>query len=85
MDYPIDTSFWRTLILRYANGRKVCSCEDAYYKESKFQGHDYTYCEHGCTTNKLLTKNEIAKKVLEELAEKDRVIVELEKKVSLAT
>jgi hypothetical protein len=52
---------WSELIERYADGRKLCNCRQAYYDENG-------QCKHGCQANQYNLKDEIARRVLEELA-----------------
>lgn len=51
---------WRELVARYANGRQLCNCRCAYYDETGV-------CKYGCQANQYLTKELIARQVLEEL------------------
>jgi hypothetical protein len=51
---------WEQLIVRYADGRKICNCGGAYYDET---GH----CAWGCQANLYSVKADIARRVLAEL------------------
>lgn len=54
---PTDEA-WKTLVRRYANGRCLCNCREAY------RGSD-GMCPHGCSANKLTVRDEIAEHILE--------------------
>jgi hypothetical protein len=64
---------WAQLVKRYADGRLICNCEQAYYSENGVYWnngevhHDGKYCKNGCQANQYNLKDEIAKRVLEEL------------------
>lgn len=58
---------WQELVKRYADGRKICNCGDAY---ADSQG----MCQYGCSSNLISAKHEIAEKVLRELQNKDSCI-----------
>lgn len=71
---------WEKLIKRYANGRLICNCGQAYYSldgEAWIVGGpddgkhitDYPHCKYGCQANQYAVKDEIAKAVLAELGE----------------
>lgn len=72
---------WEKLIKRYAGGRPICNCGQAYYAtdgEYMLSGsgkifHDGKHCKNGCDANKFLAKDEIARCVLAELKEADAV------------
>jgi len=65
---------WQALVNRYANGRTVCNCGEAYYTPC---GHgidsngihrtDMLACKYGCSANQIFAKEEIAELVLIEL------------------
>lgn len=65
---------WQELVKRYADGRPICNCGEAYYTPC---GHgidgtgrrrtDMLACQHGCSANKIYAKEEIAGRVLAEL------------------
>lgn len=68
---------WKTLIKRYADGKIVCNCGEAYYSlcgrggvwqdGDWVQRNDLLACEHGCSSNQLSAKEYVAKCVLSEL------------------
>ena len=57
---------WQELVKRYADGRKICSCGEAY---ADAQGR----CPYGCSSNCISAKHEIAEKVLKELKLQEQV------------
>ena len=66
---------WAKLIERYANGRPICNCGQAYYTKfhdgmmsgSNRCDHEYLACQYGCQANQYAVKDEIAKAVLRDL------------------
>lgn len=61
------------LIERYADGRQICNCRNAYYENC---GHaikgdkevfDYPACNHGCSANQISAKEYIADRVVQDL------------------
>lgn len=70
---------WRELVKRFADGRPICNCGQAYYsldgKATIAGGPDhgkkitnYPHCKWGCQANQHAVKDDIARRVLEELA-----------------
>jgi hypothetical protein len=64
---------FKSLIERYADGRNVCNCGEAYYSpcgrgivNGEFR-NDLPACAHGCSANLICAKHEIASKVVAEL------------------
>lgn len=61
------------LIKRYANGRRVCNCGEAYYTNcgtgivGNERRADLPACQWGCSANRVVARNEIAERVLQEL------------------
>lgn len=70
---------WKTLVQRYADGRQVCNCGNAYYTNCGtartlntstgewVTTHDNPSCENGCDANKHAVKDDIARRVLADL------------------
>ncbi|MDE2107320.1 MAG: hypothetical protein KGL39_59540 [Patescibacteria group bacterium] len=71
---------WHILVRRYADGRDVCNCGEAWYARigdqlTDWDGHgwrsvvngDPMRCAYGCRANQLSCKHEIAQRVVEEL------------------
>jgi hypothetical protein len=65
---------WRKLIKRYANGKPLCNCDEAYYTpcgkgydETGARRDDMLACEWGCQANQHAVKDYIAGQVLTEL------------------
>lgn len=64
--------YWKELIKKYADGRPVCNCGDAYYtpcgvgidRDGRHRT-DMLACNHGCGANQYEAKEEIAKKIVE--------------------
>lgn len=67
-------SDWNNLVERFADGRQICNCGDAYYTPCghgsvvnavgvRVERTDLPICRYGCSTNQLFTKYEIAKRV----------------------
>lgn len=63
---------WERLIDRYADGRPICNCRQAYYSPT---GHgivngvertDILDCEYGCSANQISAKRYIATRVLQD-------------------
>lgn len=65
------------LVARYANGRALCNCNQAYYTNSGRgwipdgkgnweERNDCPDCQHGCSSNQIRTKLEIAERVEKE-------------------
>ncbi len=50
---------WQKLVIKYADGRTICNCGDAYYDET---GN----CAYGCSANCLNAQEYIAKRVLDD-------------------
>ena len=65
---------WEKLIERYADGKPICNCRQAYYTPC---GHgidangnrrtDMPCCQYGCQANQYSVKDYIAQRVLKEL------------------
>lgn len=61
------------LIEYYADGRQVCNCRNAYYKncghgiDGGVERHDLPTCEHGCSANQIRAKEYIADRVVADL------------------
>lgn len=65
---------WKSLVARYAAGRPLCNCKEAYYTPC---GHgidgngerrtDLLVCQYGCEANRLFCRDEIAGYVIAEL------------------
>lgn len=61
------------LIIRYADGRDICNCGQAYYEncgEGMIDGerrYNIKACRFGCSSNQINAKDYVAKRVLEEL------------------
>lgn len=53
---------WETLIERYADGRAICNCRQAYYMDAESKG-----CENGCQWNQYHVRDEIARRALAEM------------------
>lgn len=68
---------WEDLVRRYANGRSICNCGNAYYSEggtywktgSTETFHDGQYCKDGCSANCCTVKDDVAKRALAELSQ----------------
>lgn len=65
---------WQDLVKRYANGRPICNCGDAYYTPcgrgidgTGRERTDMLACQYGCSANQIFAKEEIAARVLAEL------------------
>jgi len=72
------TDCWNRLIKHYANGRTICNCGHAYCapighgfisdEHGNFiESHDRPVCPGGCSANQLVAREEIARRVLEDL------------------
>ena len=73
---------WEALVERYADGRPLCNCRQAYYSPcgvgsafnpatGKYENRtDLLVCKHGCQSNQIAAKNEIAEKIVEEMEKK---------------
>ena len=48
---------WIQLVEKFADGRRLCNCREAYYDE---RGR----CKYGCSSNLISAKHEIAERVL---------------------
>lgn len=59
---------WQKLIERYADGRPICNCGEAYYTPKG----DTFCCKYGCNIALLDAKEYIAERVLKELEAKDK-------------
>ncbi len=77
----MGTKYWQELVKRYANGRPICNCGDAYYSpcgsgidSTGRERTDILDCEYGCSTNQISAKEDIAKRVLYELNTKKAVL-----------
>lgn len=79
---------WQELIKRYAGGRPICNCGDAYYSlcgheisideaGRRIERFDAPACPHGCSANQIMAKEYIATKVLEDLGGQVAEIPEL--------
>lgn len=61
---------WHALVVRFANGRPLCNCRDAYYATDGkgYRGGervaDLHHCKDGCSANILTTRDEIAQRVI---------------------
>lgn len=71
---------WQELVIRYAAGRPICNCGEAYYtpcgRGIDVDGIKVTntlICEYGCSANKVIAKEEIAARVLADLTLKGRL------------
>ncbi len=53
---------WERLVEKYAKGRRICNCRQAYFV---FKDGAYT-CQYGCATNQLVAKETIAVEILKE-------------------
>jgi len=70
----MSRKYWQELVKRYADGRPICNCGEAYYTPC---GHgidgdgrkrtDILTCQFGCSANRIFAKEEIARRVLAEL------------------
>lgn len=73
-------SSWELLVVRYADGRAVCNCGEAWYMrvgETSFEVVDGHYrkvantnprtCQYGCQANQRACKVEIGQRVVAEL------------------
>jgi len=54
---------FKKLIKRYANGKEICNCGEAYYSKDE-DGH--SICKDGCSANIINAKEYIATKIIEE-------------------
>lgn len=78
------TTAFQKLIKRYAKGRQICNCGNAYYKNcghgSSFDSKlgrwidrdDMPTCEHGCSANQISAKEYVAEEVLKEFKRLER-------------
>lgn len=65
--------YWKQLVKKYADGKPICNCGDAYYTpcgegidaEGRHR-KDMLVCNHGCSWNQFDAKEQIAKKIVEE-------------------
>jgi hypothetical protein len=61
------------LIVRYADGRKICNCGEAYQEpcmrgiKDGVERCDLMGCKHGCSANQIEAKEYIAKRVISDL------------------
>ena len=69
---------WAELVRRYADGRPICNCGQAYYTPighgtDKFgkKRTDMLACKYGCQANQYDLKDKIARRVLDELGERN--------------
>lgn len=71
----MSEAHWRELIRRFANGRDICNCGNAYYAndgEYWLAGdpagspphQDGKHCKFGCQANILRARDELAEKLL---------------------
>ena len=71
---------FQKLIERYADGKPICNCRDAYYKpigrgcirrgDGNYEWReDLPACEYGCEYNRERAKEYVAERVVEELKE----------------
>ena len=64
---------WERLIARYADGREICNCGQAYYENCGIgyidgeKREDMPACLGGCSANQYSVKDYIARKVEAEL------------------
>ncbi len=70
----MSSNDWKDLVVRYADGRPICNCGDAYYSpcgvgidRTGKSRTDMLACKYGCSSNKITAKEEIAGKVIKEL------------------
>lgn len=63
--------YWKELINKYADGRPICNCGNAYYSTDGdyvtvggTRHKDGKYCKYGCDANQYIAREEIAKKLL---------------------
>jgi len=70
---------FQKLIERYAKGKTICNCREAYY-ENCGEGHvdgeyrtDIPICKHGCSANQIAAKEYVAAMALHELEQKGKV------------
>jgi hypothetical protein len=68
-------SNWKKLIEKYADGRPICNCRCAYYSPTGrgidgvgIWRTDMLVCEHGCSANQITARDEIAGRVIADLA-----------------
>jgi hypothetical protein len=63
---------WQKLVVKYADGRPICNCRDAYYTPcgvgyvGSEKRTDMLVCEYGCSANQIRAKEEIADKIISE-------------------
>ena len=68
---------FKALVERFAYGRHICNCEQAYYAtggavwRDGHETHDGLHCKSGCSTNLINAKYEIAERVADLLDKKD--------------
>jgi Restriction alleviation protein Lar len=68
---------WRDLVRRFANGRPICNCKEAYLTPVG-QGidavgdprTDMLVCAYGCQNNRIIARDQIAAQIHRELHEK---------------
>lgn len=64
---------YKTLIKRYADGRLICNCGEAYLTPcasgliAGVWRHDIMACAHGCEANRLAARDDIAGRIIDEL------------------
>lgn len=71
-------SAWQQLIQQYADGRPICNCGEAYYTPcgkglvneggKTVRKTDMLACAYGCSANQIFAKEDIARRVLQDLA-----------------
>ena len=62
---------WKELIAKYAEGRTICNCGDAYYfpvgegiDAKGCQRSDMMVCSYGCSAAQLIARDYIADRIL---------------------
>ena len=72
-EHAWEAHAWKDLVQRYADGRHVCNCGDAYYTpcgvgllNDGTAVTDALVCRYGCSANQLDAKKDIARRVLED-------------------
>ena len=76
---------WKTLVKRYADGRPICNCGDAYlapvgegYDADGNRRTDLLVCQYGCQANQIYAKEEIAERICEEFLGMPRPEIDLD-------
>src|ERR1700691_4795579 len=57
---PLPEEAFEKLIARYADGRHICNCRQAYYNKNG-------QCEWGCSANQIFAKEEVGRRALAEI------------------